>query len=203
MQINHPVSTTPEESEVDLETIHRGEKTTRYPVGVPRPPPGWGTTTYGKLSAKHWDIVTTKSVVVSQVPEWYSAIPGGMKTVDESINLNIPWSREQHKMYNLADLVKASLMAHNHVTSREHAQSYRLHLSRFYKNAPKLYPKFAMTPKNHVSLHFGQILCEFGPSHAYKTPAFERINYALQSTNTNKKAGESLLLYASQGFPLI
>ncbi|KIY61469.1 hypothetical protein CYLTODRAFT_314574, partial [Cylindrobasidium torrendii FP15055 ss-10] len=153
-------------------------------------PSGWGTASHGKLSAAQWGVVGMVSLAITLIHEW------GYSDRIEDDHADIV-SRTQHRqarhlvmLYNFVDLVKASLMAHNRRTSDAHADSYDFYIRRYFATVGRLYPGFGMKPSGHVSLgHVGPFLRKTGPSHAYKADAFERMNYVMQSTETNKKLG--------------
>ena len=48
-----------------------------------------------------------------------------------------------------------------------------------------------LTPSQHLSLHLGQVMRNFGPVHAWRCFPFERYNGLLQNIPTNCKFGES------------
>jgi hypothetical protein len=199
MRLNHPNNHHVIEDDI-LTAMHQDEAATLYPVGVQRPPGAWGTKAHGKLTAEQWDVILTKSAVVTLIRLWSDKREDdgdGADSDDDatglpSTNINEDrWSSRKHMRNNLADIVKASLMANNHITSDAHAASYRAHNFRFFEVAAKIYPDFKMTPKNHIALHFDDFLRSYGPSRVYKVPGFERINYTMQSTETNRKRGTS------------
>lgn len=179
-----------------MDAVRRDEANTTYPLGLERPPVDWGTTNHGKLTADQWGVIATKSLLVTLVHQWgYIS-----EDMPESPAAQTPILWERHTygrqrrlclLHNFVDLVKASLMAHNRTTSKDHARSYDHHIQRFFSKVTILYPSTAMKPSGHVSMHLGRALQDFGPTHSYKAPGFERMNYEMQSTPTNNKRGMS------------
>ncbi|SJL11832.1 uncharacterized protein ARMOST_15243 [Armillaria ostoyae] len=88
------------------------------------------------------------------------------------------------------DLYKAMETAQNRVISKDHITSYDTHIVQYLKGVSHLYRDFAMKPIHHMAQHLGEFMLRMGPVHAYRIPAFERLNYLMQQENTNLKIGE-------------
>ncbi|KIY62627.1 hypothetical protein CYLTODRAFT_361167 [Cylindrobasidium torrendii FP15055 ss-10] len=144
------------------------------PMNVDRPPYNWGTPTRGKLSAEQWDLVCLVFLPITAIRLW------GYPYRD---------ARFRAILHNMIDLVKAMLMVVNRTSSQGHADSYRQHLDRHLQTITKLFPHYYLKPIHHIASHFPDFLGFLGPSHGFQIPAFERINYMLQSTNKNRKHG--------------
>ena len=173
-----------------MDEVRLDQQSSRYPLGLDKPPLNWGTSQHGKLSADQWGVVATVSLVITLVRCWgYNAdLPVSLSAAESAKELTLR-QRKLCMLYNFTDLVKASLMAHNRVTSQQHADSYSYHNHRFFQKALALYPAFQIKPAGHISMHFAEFLRSLGPSHAYKVPGFERMNFEMQSTKTNRKLG--------------
>lgn len=171
--------------------IHQNEQDSDYPLGVGKPPIAWGTASHGKLSAAQWGVVGMVSLTVTLIREWgYPEEVGVDEHADVVARAKYLRERRLSMLYNFIDLVKASLMAHNRTSSARHADSYDFYIRRYFAMVGRLYPGFGMKPSGHVSLgHVSHFLRNVGPSHPYKADAFERMNYVMQSTQTNKKLG--------------
>jgi hypothetical protein len=66
-----------------------------------------------------------------------------------------------------------------------------------------LFKDTPLQPIHHVSVHAGEFLRLFGPTHSVRTPGFERFNEKLGLQNTNRKSGwfsPSRLLSITQCF---
>ena len=179
-----------------MEQVRQDQQLSKYPLGLNRPPLHWGTTQHGKLSADQWGVVASVSLVVTLVRCWGYSSDTPPTSHSTPTLLSVKEAKEESArqrklcmLYNFIDLVKASLMAHNRITSERHANSYRHYIRRFFKNVSILYPHFAVRPSGHISLHFDEFLRTLGPSHSYKVPGFERMNFEMQSTKTNRKLG--------------
>lgn len=165
-----------------MKDTHQGDLRSFWPLGLNRPPLDWGTTTHGKLGADQFETICTKSsFLVVIVRRW-----GYPDPQDDAATT----TRKRRMLHNYADLVKASCMIHNRITSSAHCASCDAHMLRFFGECSTLYRNFAMRPSNHIGLHYGDVMRKFGPSHAIKVPGFERLNYVLSSINTNQKHGE-------------
>ncbi|KIY63827.1 hypothetical protein CYLTODRAFT_320349, partial [Cylindrobasidium torrendii FP15055 ss-10] len=154
-------------------------------------PSGWGTASHGKLSAAQWGVVGMVSLTITLILEWgYCEDAGPDEHPNVLARAEYLRARRLAMLYNFVDLIKASFMAHNRTSSELHAASYDFYIRRYFVMVGRLYPGFSMKPSGHVSLgHVGPFLRNVGPSHAYKADAFERMNYVMQSTETNKKLG--------------
>jgi hypothetical protein len=100
-----------------------------------------------------------------------------------------PNSRKHRMLLNYLDLISAVKIAHKRVMSPSRIARYEFYMHRYLKTLLELYPGTAITPNQHMCLHFGSMLNQFGPVHSWRTFPFERYNYLLQQTKTNMKFG--------------
>lgn len=160
------------------------------PMNVSRPPVNWGTPSRGKLSANEWDILCLYFLPITLIRIWgyntQKAAAGTDKGNAEAYRID----RFKVILHNYIDLVKAMLMVVNRISSDAHAASYRDHIRRHLQTLQKLFGHFHVKPVNHIAQHFDHFLSFMGPSYAYHVPGFERINFLLQNTNTNRKHGD-------------
>ncbi|KIY67042.1 hypothetical protein CYLTODRAFT_353960 [Cylindrobasidium torrendii FP15055 ss-10] len=159
------------------------------PMNVSRPPLNWGTPTRGKLSANEWDILCLYMLPITLIRVWGYKKPEAMGDNDRSIIEAYRTRRFKAILHNYIDLVKAMLMVVNRVTSAAHAASFKNHIQRHLQTLQALFDDFHVKPINHVPQHFDFFLEFLGPTFAYHVPGFERINFLLQNTNTNRKHG--------------
>ena len=147
------------------------------PIGFSKPPLDWGTSSRGKLSADEWNVICTVYLPIVLIRIW------GYTSGDAT-------ARFRSMLHSFLDLVKAVEMANNRQVSDAHAKSYEMHLKRYLSATKVLFPDFSLKPTHHIAMHFGEFMRSMGPSHVYRAQAFERLNYLMQSQNTNQKFGE-------------
>ena len=134
-----------------------------------------GSAQHGKFTADQWRTFCTVNLVVSLIRLWGH----------EPKN-----SRKHQMLVNFLNLVAAVKIAHMRVLTPERITQYEFYMHRYLKNLLELYPGTAMAPYQHLCLHFGSMLRQYGPVHAWRTFPFERYNYLLQQTSTNRKFGK-------------
>ncbi|KAF9001036.1 hypothetical protein BDZ89DRAFT_968770 [Hymenopellis radicata] len=158
-----------------MEAVRKDMARSKFPLGINKAPMNWGTPGRGKLSADIWRVVCTIHLVITLIRVWgYEG-----QTV----------SRQKAMLVNFLDLVNAMLMAANRTSSDAHADSFDAHCYRYLEKSQLIYRDFKVKPLQHVGQHFGHFLRTMGPSHAFRTPGFERMNYYMQRTNTNNHQG--------------
>jgi hypothetical protein len=133
-----------------------------------------GTAQHGKFSADQWRTFCTVNLVFSLIRLW------GHEDKE---------SRQYCMLVNFLDLVTAVELAHRRVMTPPRIAQYEFYMHRYLTTLLELYPGTALTPNQHLSLHLGAMLRNFGPVHAWRTFPFERYNYLLQQTETNMKFG--------------
>ena len=142
------------------------------PSWIEPAPRNWGTTEHGKLSADQWRVLCTIHLPISLISKWS----------DRS-------ARHMDMLANFMDLVTAVRIASMRVTNDEYIALYDQHIFSYVRGVLELYKDADIKPNHHLSLHLGRFLRTLGPVHAYRTFAFERINYMMQRMNTNGKHG--------------
>ena len=148
---------------------------TLLPPWIAPAPAQIGTSKTGKLSADQWRTTATVHLVTTLVRLW---------------GANQSNSRRYRMLTNFMDLVTATKLATMRTMSTSRIDLYNLHMRRYLKNYLELYQDVGLTPNQHLSLHFGEVLHNFGPTHGWRSWVFERMNYKLQEVSTNKKFGE-------------
>ena len=133
-----------------------------------------GTARHGKFSADQWRTFCTVNLVFSLIRLW------GQE--DKS-------SRKYRMLVNFMDLVTAIKIAHFRTMTPSRISQYEFHVHRYMTTLLDLYPGTRITPNQHLSLHYGSMLRQFGPTHAWRSFPFERSNYLMQQTKTNMKFG--------------
>lgn len=123
-------------------------------------------------SADHWRSIGTIHLVITLIRIW------GPET-----------GRKRDMLDNFMHLITAIQIASMRSMSPALISRYQFHFHKYLEGILKLYPEAKMQPYHHISLHLGILLEAFGPVHSWRAWAFERYNYMLQNTKTNKKFG--------------
>lgn len=157
-----------------LEFIKRDMDRMVLPSWVDPAPRNWGTSERGKLSADQWRVLYTIHLPVSLIALWSR---GTQRYVD--------------MLHNFMYLVTAIRIAGSRVINDEYIGMYETCITTYLEGLKALYPDASIKPNHHLALHLGDFMRKFGPVHAYRTFAFERLNYLMQQMPTNKKHGEA------------
>lgn len=91
-------------------------------------------------------------------------------------------------------LVMAVRIASSRVLNEDFIVAYESSINSYLEGLKTLYPDASIKPNHHLSLHLGDFMRKFGPVHAYRTFAFERLNYLMQQMSTNNKHGDAPML---------
>lgn len=148
---------------------------TTLPSWIEPAPRNWGTTEHGKLSADQWRVLCTIHLPITLISKW-----------------NDSGLRHAAMLANFMNLVTAVRIASMRVTNDEYIALYDHHIFSYISGILELYKDADIKPNHHLSLHLGQFLQTFGPVHAYRTFAFERINYMMQKMKSNARPGNDL-----------
>jgi hypothetical protein len=149
------------------------------PSWMKRVPEDLGSSRHGKLHADEWRTVGTVVMVVSLVRQW------GNNEED---------SRTVQMLTNYIDLIIAMRRTTKRKISQHNIDDAHKHRIAYLKNSLSLYPSHGLNPVQHLGIHYPTIFSRFGPTHAWRTNAYERYNHLLQRINTNSKAGKCILL---------
>lgn len=148
---------------------------TQLPIWVSRGPKHPGTAKQGRLKADEWKSFCLIHLPITLVRLWSSS---GEDT-----------SRQRKVLSNFMDLVEAiRLSSLRNITSAQITQ-YEKYIHRYLRKLLDLYPGTSIAPYQHLSLHFGEHLRRWGPTHSWRCFAFERFNGLMQSVQTNSKFG--------------
>lgn len=145
---------------------------TLLPTWITPPPPDWGTTRRGKLSADHWRIICTIHLPITLIRLWHN----------ES-------TRKKELLQHFMELVTAVRIANMRMLSPEHIQKYNHYMGSYVQNIKRLYPDQHLKPTHHAALHIGDMLGLYGPNHSHSSPHYERHINLLHHINTNSKIG--------------
>ena len=144
------------------------------PSWINQVPRGFGTTEHGKLSADQWHTACTVVIPVALIWLWGCHQP-----------------RKWEMLSNFMDLVTAVVFAGLWRISPAHITVFEEHMLRYLHTFKKLFKEASIVPNHHLSLHLPAFMRLFGPVHAWRSFAFERYNYMLQSINSNLTFGSS------------
>lgn len=150
------------------------------PSWVPKGPKHPGSTKQGKLHADQWRSFCTINLVITLVRLW------GQEDYD---------SKEGRMLRNFLHLVSAVKYASLRIVDEESIHAYETHIYAYLQTLLELYPGTELVPNQHMALHFGRHLRQFGPTHSWRCLAFERFNYLLQQVETNNIPSLSFLAY--------
>jgi hypothetical protein len=145
---------------------------TELPSWISPAPRNWGTATRGKLTADQWKVVATVHLPITLMRLW-----------------GTQEGRHFLMLCNFMDLSAAVQLANQRVITEKHIKDYELLIKRYLSSMMVMFKDTPLQPIHHVSLHAGEFLRMFGPTHSVRTPGFERFNEKLGLQNTNRKSG--------------
>ena len=153
-----------------LSQIRLDMKRTVLPSEISPVPREVGSPSAGKLTADQWRTFCTVHAVVTLVRLWGNEISD---------------SRQAQILGNFLHLVAFTNLVHMRTLTRERITNIEQENLAYLRGLRKLYPSFSLVPKHHMALHLPEILRDFGPVHAWRTFAFERLNQIFQNIPTN------------------
>lgn len=174
---DEPSLTKPDEAVFCKDTLSQiwlDMKRTILPSGISPVPREVGSPSAGKLTADQWRTFCTVHLIVSLVRLWGSNPVG---------------SRRSQILDNFLHLVALTNLLHMRTLTPERIKSIEEENMVYLEGLRKLYPSSFLVPKHHMSLHLPEMLRDFGPVHAWRTFAFERLNQVFQNVPTNSLLG--------------
>ncbi|KAJ3506647.1 hypothetical protein NLJ89_g6753 [Agrocybe chaxingu] len=145
------------------------------PSWVPRAPAHPGEKRWGKFSADQWRTFCTLILPITLIRLW------GSHPED---------SREKQQLDNFLHLVAAVKIGTQRKITKSDIAQYEIHMHTYLTTLLTLYENAEITPYQHLALHFGPLLENFGPTQSWRCFPFERYNYLMQKIPTNQKFGE-------------
>ena len=158
-----------------LEAVWDDMTRTELPSWMSPAPRNWGTATRGKLTADQWKVVATVHLPITLIRLWGAPQEG----------------RHFLMLCNFMDLSAAVQLANQRIITEQHIRDYELLIQRYLSGMVVMFKDTPLQPIHHVSMHAGEFLRLFGPTHSVRTPGFERFNEKLGLQNTNRKSGKS------------
>lgn len=157
-----------------LKEIHDDMGLLQMPNWLQPAPKGFGTTAHGKLSADQWRVACTVHIPFTLIRLWGH--------LDEN-------DRKRKMLDNFMQLVRAVDIAGSLRISEEDIKTYEECILNYLRGLKELYKEVTIKPNHHFAVHLAIFLRKFGPVHSWRAYVFERFNYLLQNTNTNKRPG--------------
>lgn len=177
-ELNHPNPPITESRDVlgreILKAVWDDMTRTELPSWMSPAPHNWGTAKRGKLTADQWKVVTTVHLPITLMRLWGTPQEG----------------RHFLMLCNFMDLSAAIQLANQRVITEKHIKDYERLILRYLSGLLVLFKDTQLQPIHHVSMHAGEFLRLFGPTHSVRTPGFERFNEKLGLQKTNMKSGE-------------
>lgn len=155
-----------------MESVWDDMTRTELPSWMSPAPRNWGTAARGKLTADQWKVIATVHLPITLIRLW-----GAQK------------GRHFLMLCNFMDLTAAVQLANQRIITDRHIEDYKVLIKHYLSGMMVLFKDTPLQPIHHVSLHAGEFLRLFGPTHSVRTPGFERFNEKLGLQNTNKKSG--------------
>ena len=175
---DEPSLSTPDEEVIlckdMLSQIWLDMRRTILPSGISPVPREVGSPSAGKLTADQWRTFCTVHLVVSLIRLWGSDTAG---------------SRRFRILDNFLHLVTLTNLLHMRTLTPERIQRIEVENLEYLQGLRTLYPSSSLVPKHHMALHLPEMLRDFGPVHAWRTFAFERLNQIFQNVPTNSILG--------------
>jgi len=135
-----------------------------------------GDGNHGKISADGWRMFGSVHLIVTLGRLW------GI----------LPFEDRKYKLFtNFCALVHATKIATMRSVTTASAQEFEDTMFAYLRGICELFPSYEFVPSHHVALHMKELLCRFGPTHAWRCWVFERYNHILQQIPTNGNFGMS------------
>ena len=147
---------------------------TELPSRIGRVPANVGSAGAGTLSADQWRTLCMVHLVIT-----LTRLCGNVPAED----------RRRQLLDNFLDLVAAVRYANVRRTSPSRIATYNSHIFQYVRGLRRLFPEQDLVPNQHLALHLGEVLENFGPSHAYWAFPFERLIRIVRQANINFRHG--------------
>lgn len=154
---------------------------TQIPRWLTPAPRELGNAGIGSLGANEWHSVITVYLPTTLIRLWGDK--DGM--------------RERAMLDNFMHLVTAITIAGMGEMTQSLIELYQSSMSSYLTTFLHLYKESSLKPNHHLAVHLGRdVLPRYGPLHPIRAYATERMNFVLQSENTNSKFGGFYILDA-------
>jgi hypothetical protein len=106
---------------------------------------------------------------------------------------HLPPNSHKYRLFaNFCHLVYAAKIATMRSISSTSAMEFENNMVTYLHGLDELFPTYQLVPSHHIVLHMKELLCCFGPTHAWRCWVFERYNHVLQKIQTNRIFGTSI-----------
>ncbi|VDB92147.1 unnamed protein product [Peniophora sp. CBMAI 1063] len=163
-----------------VEEVWGDQGRTRLPTFVTHLPSDWGTAGRGKLSAAQWTVLLCVHLVITLVRLW-----GGLDLTD----------RRRQLLDHTMKLVDIILLVFRKTISLADVDSYEMLMREYLIDKKRLYKDVTIKPSDHVAMHYGDVLRNFGPTRSHDGSFYERFIRRLHSFKINLKPGEQESTY--------
>ncbi|KAF7327508.1 hypothetical protein MKEN_00329700 [Mycena kentingensis (nom. inval.)] len=147
---------------------------TILPSWVARVPNGWGTLSFGKLSAAQWHTLYLIHFPATLIALWHAH----------------PSSRMQELLLHGLQLVELIQMASLREVTPQVVSRYETGYQAWLDKLLQLFPEESMTAIFHLGGHIPGNLASHGPAHSRGAQFYERFIYLIHQLTTNNRSGE-------------
>jgi hypothetical protein len=137
-------------------------------------PTNLGEANHGKLKADQWRTLGTTYLPVSLIRLW-----GSLEKDDPRSQL----------LCVTMSLISAVIIASSRTASREKANLYLSHMTKYVNGLRELFPRYKIRPNHHMALHLAEYLRFYGPVYSWWAFPFERLIGMLQHIPNNFQNG--------------
>lgn len=165
-----------------IREIHAEMESLVSPSSLSSPPTNPGDKKGGKFTADQWTVFTSVILAGALIRLW------GHKPAD---------SWEFQYLTNYLHLIHAAELATGLSINETRIAEFEGYMKEYVQGLRTLFPGTSITIYQHLALHFGDQLRQFGPVHSWRCFPFERYNGMMQKLNTNFRFG----MWISYGAP--
>lgn len=158
------------------------------PSHISRAPKHPGEVSWGNFKAAEWKTFCTINLPITLTRIWGSKSEG---------------SRYRKMLENFMHLIAAVKISNLRTMTEDNIRLYEKHMREYLQGLLQLYPYTEISPYQHLSLHFGDQLRRFGPTHSWRCFAFERYNGIIQNIPTNQRLGQYITCNDAWVYPYL
>lgn len=144
----------------------------QLPSWINPAPKGFGTAEHGKLSGDQYRTLGTINLPITLIRTWGQEDGRRLEML-------------KNFLHGIAAIEALGLLE---VTDENTNRADDM-MRKYLEGVKALYKGGKIQVTHHAALHVGFFTLLFGPVHGWRGFSFERLNYVLQSTNTNKTFG--------------
>lgn len=148
---------------------------TILPDFIDRVPLDWGTKGRGTLTAGQWGVLNQVYFPIALIPEW--GVPSASAYLKEVLDAQM----------SLVDALQVTNLLE---LEREQSYEYDSAMFRHIDGKARLFKDVALVPYDHLALHQGDVMRDYGPSPTHNGAYYERHIRHLHGFNLNSKPGK-------------